>query len=108
MSTPAPGFYRDVARVPLGVTTRYGFALGGGLAWVTHGLVDRPTEDIDLFADVDGAAGSAADEVRDALVAARFEVEERTGDGGRAHCSTTSIGACASSRCAATAGRGGR
>lgn len=81
MSTADPGFFRDVARLALGVATRYGFALGGGLAWVTHGLVDRPTEDVDLFADVDGAAGAAAGEVRAALVAAGFGVREHVGDG---------------------------
>lgn len=81
MSTADPGFFREVARVALGVATRYRFALGGGLAWVTHGLVDRPTEDVDLFADVDGAAGAVAGEVRAALLAAGFGVEEHTGDG---------------------------
>ena len=81
MSPADPGFFQDVARVALGVADRYGFALGGGLAWVTHGLVDRPTEDVDLFADVDGAAGAAAGEVRAVLVAAGFEVEERADDG---------------------------
>jgi hypothetical protein len=69
-------FYREVARVALAVAVKYGFALGGGLAWVTYGLVDRPTQDVDLFADVDGAAGAAADEVRAALLAAGFEVRD--------------------------------
>jgi hypothetical protein len=41
----------------------------------------RPTEDVDLFADVDGAAGAVAEEVRAALLAAGFGVEEHTGDG---------------------------
>ena len=54
-------FYREVAHVALSVADKHGFALGGGLAWVTHGLVDRPTQDVDLFADVDGAAGAAAE-----------------------------------------------
>jgi Nucleotidyl transferase AbiEii toxin, Type IV TA system len=68
-------------RRSLTVANKHGFALGGGLAWVTHGLVTRPTEDVDLFADTDGAAGRAADEVRAALLAAGFEVHaEEPGD----------------------------
>lgn len=77
MTLPDAGFYRDVARVALTVADRYGFALGGGLAWAVHGLVDRPTEDVDLFADVDGAAGAAADEVCAALRANGCHVDEQ-------------------------------
>jgi hypothetical protein len=75
-------FYREVARVALSVADRYGFVLGGGVAWAAHGLVNRPTEDLDLFADVDGAAGAAATEVRNVLRAAGFDVrdEDPTGD----------------------------
>jgi hypothetical protein len=69
-------FYREVAHVALTVADKHRFALGGGLAWVAHGLVDRPTQDVDLFADVDGAAAAAVDEVRAALLAAGFEVRE--------------------------------
>ncbi|MEV4627120.1 nucleotidyl transferase AbiEii/AbiGii toxin family protein [Micromonospora sp. NPDC049523] len=83
MSTAHLGdFYREVARVALSVADRYGFVLGGGVAWAAHGLVNRPTEDLDLFADVDGAAGAAATEVRNVLRAAGFDVrdEDPTGD----------------------------
>lgn len=77
MSTAHLGdFYREVARVALSVADRYGFVLGGGVAWAAHGLVTRPTEDVDLFADVDGAAGAAAAEVRAVLRAAGFEVHD--------------------------------
>ncbi|MFI6760971.1 nucleotidyl transferase AbiEii/AbiGii toxin family protein [Micromonospora sp. NPDC050417] len=77
MSTAHLGdFYREVARVALSVADRYGFVLGGGVAWAAHGLVSRPTEDVDLFADVDGAAGAAAAEVRNALRAAGFDVRD--------------------------------
>ncbi|MGH3706973.1 MAG: hypothetical protein ACRDRU_27550 [Pseudonocardiaceae bacterium] len=41
--------HREFVRIGLGVTCDYGFALAGGYALVTHGLVDRPTEDVDLF-----------------------------------------------------------
>ncbi|MBY8874958.1 nucleotidyl transferase AbiEii/AbiGii toxin family protein [Micromonospora sp. PLK6-60] len=50
------------------------FVLGGGVAWAAHGLVTRPTEDVDLFADVEGAAAAAASEVRAALERAGFAV----------------------------------
>jgi hypothetical protein len=60
-------FHREVARVALAVAQRYGFVLGGGLAWVLRGLVQRPTEDVDLFSTINGAAAAAADEVRAAL-----------------------------------------
>ncbi|ROT29514.1 nucleotidyl transferase AbiEii/AbiGii toxin family protein [Micromonospora sp. HM5-17] len=67
-------FYRQVARVALSVADKHGFVLGGGIAWAAHGLITRPTEDVDLFADVDGAAATAATEVRAALEAAGFTV----------------------------------
>lgn len=69
-------FYRQVARVALSVADKHGFVLGGGLAWAAHGLVQRPTEDVDLFADTDGAAAGAATEVRDALEHAGFVVTD--------------------------------
>jgi hypothetical protein len=56
------------------------FVLGGGVAWAAHGLVTRPTEDVDLFADVEGAARAAAAEVRAALERAGFEVSDADPD----------------------------
>ncbi|MBO4210927.1 nucleotidyl transferase AbiEii/AbiGii toxin family protein, partial [Micromonospora echinofusca] len=73
-------FYREVARVALTVADRHGFVLGGGVAWLVNGLVRRPTEDVDLFSDTDGAAAAAADEVGAALRAAGFEVSEVVSD----------------------------
>jgi hypothetical protein len=78
--TDVDHFYREVARVALTVADKHGFVLGGGVAWVISGLVRRPTEDIDLFSDTDGAAAAAADGVRAALVAAGFEVEDEEAD----------------------------
>jgi hypothetical protein len=57
-------FYRDVARLALRVARIHGFVLGGGVAWVVSGLVQRPTEDIDLFTDTDGGVANRR-EVRD-------------------------------------------
>ena len=69
-------FYREVARVALAAAGPHRFVLGGGVAWAAHGLVTRPTEDVDLFADVEGAAAAAADGVRAALERAGYQVAE--------------------------------
>ncbi|MFI6819955.1 nucleotidyl transferase AbiEii/AbiGii toxin family protein [Micromonospora sp. NPDC050187] len=73
-------FYREVARVALSAAGPHRFVLGGGVAWAAHGLVTRPTEDVDLFADVEGAAGAAAAEVRAALERAGFAVADADPD----------------------------
>ncbi|WP_433604170.1 nucleotidyl transferase AbiEii/AbiGii toxin family protein [Dactylosporangium sp. CA-139114] len=73
-------FYTDVARVALAVAERHGFVLGGGFAWLMNGLVERPTEDVDLFTDTDGAAGAAADAVCAALREAGYTVHEEEAD----------------------------
>jgi hypothetical protein len=59
-------FYREVARIALTVARQHGFVLGGGVAWLVNGLVERPTEDVDLFTDTDGgAAGRYLDRLDD-------------------------------------------
>lgn len=73
-------FYRDVARVALTVATKHGFVLGGGVAWLVNGLVDRPTEDVDLFTDTAGGVRAAAGEVSAALTAAGYRVVREEGD----------------------------
>lgn len=77
---PVDPFYADVARVALAVAERHGFVLGGGFAWLMNGLVERPTEDVDLFTDTDGAAGAAADAVCAALREAGYTVDEEEAD----------------------------
>ena len=38
-----------LAEIGLRVAGRYGFALAGGYAVQAHGILDRPSEDVDLF-----------------------------------------------------------
>jgi Nucleotidyl transferase AbiEii toxin, Type IV TA system len=73
-------FYREVARVALTVAEKHGFVLGGGVAWLVNGLVDRPTEDVDLFTDTAGGVAAAAGEVAQALTAAGYRVVREEGD----------------------------
>ena len=40
-----------LARIGLGSLGEYGFALAGGYALQAHGLVQRVSEDVDLFTD---------------------------------------------------------
>lgn len=67
-------FQVRVAQVALAVAEQHGFALGGGHALLAHGLVHRPTEDVDLFTDLDGGVRAAVGLVRSALTDAGLEV----------------------------------
>jgi hypothetical protein len=60
-------FHLKIARIALAVAGHHGFALGGGLALAAHGVIDRPTIDVDLFTDQDGGVPAAADLVQSAL-----------------------------------------
>src|ERR1700761_1429140 len=61
-------FHERLARVALDVAASYGFALAGGYAVQAHGFLDRPSADVDLFAE----AGAQFDfpEAGDAVIAA--------------------------------------
>ena len=73
-------FFRDVARIALAAADKHGFVLGGGVAWLVNGLVQRPTEDVDLFTDTEHGVSAAADEVTAALIAAGYSVARETTD----------------------------
>lgn len=77
-------FHRKVAAVALGVAGARGFALGGGNALIAHGIVARPTEDVDIFTDDESAVQTAANEVEAALLAAGLAVEREDHSGGLA------------------------
>ena len=76
MTAGVDPFYERVARVALGVAGRYGFVLGGGLALILHGALQRPTEDIDLFGPESASVPTAAAEVRAALGEAGIRTAE--------------------------------
>jgi hypothetical protein len=44
-------FHERLARVALQAAASYGFALAGGYAVQAHGFLDRPSADVDLFAE---------------------------------------------------------
>ena len=47
---PLNDLHRRVATIALRAANRYGFALGGGNALIAHGLIDRPTQDVVMWA----------------------------------------------------------
>ena len=58
-------FQARVAQVALAVAREHGFALAGGHALIAHGIVSRPTEDVDLFTDESDASTGLDDSVFD-------------------------------------------
>ena len=72
---PINELHRRVATVALRVATRYGFALGGGNALIAHGLITRPTMDVDLFTNEETGVEAAAGSVEAALREAGFEAD---------------------------------
>jgi hypothetical protein len=66
-----------LAEIGLRVAGRYGFALAGGYAVQVHGILDRPSEDVDLFTAWDrrGEFAVAVSAVVDALSTAGYPVE---------------------------------
>lgn len=69
---------REVTRVALAAVAGRGFALAGSGAIREHGIVDRPTRDVDLFTDqLDEASfSSAVDAVAGSLRARGMVVQE--------------------------------
>jgi hypothetical protein len=79
---PIDELQREVATIALRTAGRYGFALAGGNALIAHGIIDRPTDDVDLFSDQETAVAAAAEAVEGALRAAGFVAERRDQAGG--------------------------
>ncbi|MHB1431323.1 MAG: nucleotidyl transferase AbiEii/AbiGii toxin family protein [Streptosporangiaceae bacterium] len=76
--------HRQVAAIALRAASRYGFALGGGNALIAHGVIDRPTQDVDLFTDDEHGVEAASRAVEAALRAAGYQVEQPQVGGGLA------------------------
>jgi len=73
-----------VAAIALRAAGQHGFALGGGNALIAHGIISRPTEDVDLFTNEDDGVKAAAGAVGEALQAAGYQAERRDTGGGLA------------------------
>jgi Nucleotidyl transferase AbiEii toxin, Type IV TA system len=74
---PLDELHRQVAAIALRAAAGYGFALGGGNALIQHGVISRPTQDVDLFTDHEGSVPAAAGAVEAALRAAGFQAERQ-------------------------------
>jgi len=79
---PVSDLHRQVAAVALAAAREHGFALGGGNALLAHGVISRPTQDVDLFTDQEHGVPAAAGVVEAALRGAGFEVERLDQAGG--------------------------
>lgn len=71
---PLTPLQRRVAELALGLPEAASFCLVGGGAMLAHGLVDRPTDDLDLFTTTTADVARLAAAVADALVARDFTV----------------------------------
>jgi hypothetical protein len=72
---PVSELHRQVAAVALRAASQHGFALAGGNALIAHGVIDRITQDVDLFTDEEHGVEAAAAAVEAALRAAGFQAE---------------------------------
>lgn len=74
---PLDDLHRDVASVALGAASEHGFILGGGNALIAHGIINRPTEDVDLVTDNEHGVRAASDAVESALARAGYRAERQ-------------------------------
>jgi hypothetical protein len=74
--------HHQVAEVALAAAAGHGLALGGGNALLAHGIISRPTQDVDLFTDQEHGVEAAAGVVDAALRGAGFGVERQEADDG--------------------------
>jgi Nucleotidyl transferase AbiEii toxin, Type IV TA system len=74
---PLSELHRQVAAIALRAAAEHGFALGGGNALIQHGVISRPTQDVDLFTDQEAGVLAAAGAVEAALGAAGFGTERQ-------------------------------
>jgi hypothetical protein len=79
---PVSALHRQIAAIALRAAARHGFALAGGNALITHGMIDRYTEDVDLFTDQPSGVEDAAGAVEAVLRDAGFDVDRPDQTGG--------------------------
>ena len=79
---PINDLQRQVAVIALRAAARHGFALAGGNALIVHGIIDRLTDDVDLFSDQEMGVTAAAQAVQDALCEAGFVADRLDNPGG--------------------------
>jgi hypothetical protein len=72
---PVSPLHRQVAAITLRGAAEHGFALGGGNALLAHGVISRPTQDVDLFTDQEHGVEAAASGVEAALRDAGFQTQ---------------------------------
>lgn len=79
---PLRELHRQVAAIALRAAARHGFALGGGNALIAHGVISRPTQDVDLVTNRETGVAAAAGPVEAALRQEGFAVArpDRTSD----------------------------
>jgi Nucleotidyl transferase AbiEii toxin, Type IV TA system len=65
---PLTEMHRQVAAIALRAAGGHGFALGGGNALIQHGVISRPTQDVDLFTNQGAGVLAAAEAVEAAGV----------------------------------------
>lgn len=64
---PVSDLHRQVATIALCAARDHGFALGGGNALLAHGVISRPTQDVDLVTNQEHGVEAAAHAVDTAL-----------------------------------------
>jgi hypothetical protein len=74
---PLDELHQEVAGLALGAAAEHGFALGGGNALIAHGIISRPTEDVDLFTNREYGVTAAAGAVESALQGAGFTADRQ-------------------------------
>jgi len=74
---PVTDLHRRVAVIALRAASGHGFALAGGNALLAHGMISRPTQDVDLFTDDQHGVENAAEAVQAALRQAGFHADAR-------------------------------
>ena len=77
MAMPLDELHQQVAAIALQAPSEHGFALGGGNALIAHGLISRPTQDVDLFTNQERGVEAAAGSVEAALREAGLQAERQ-------------------------------